>query len=39
MGHQREKCEKSNFALYEVFGHYRENDSRKKVSAVSRKTG
>lgn len=36
---QREKCENSNFAQYEVMGHYRENDSRKKVSALSNNSG
>ena len=36
---QREKCEKGNFAKYEVMGHYRENGSRKKASAVSRTFG
>ena len=35
MGLQREKYEKSNFALYEVLGHYRENNiEAKQVRSV-----
>jgi hypothetical protein len=36
---QREKCEKSNFAKYEVMGHYRENNSRKKANSLSNNSG
>ena len=39
MGLQREKCEKSNFAKYEVMGHYRENNNEQIASALSDNSG
>ena len=39
MGLQREKCENSNSAQYEVKGHYRENNNEQIASALNSKSG